>query len=194
MIDGPKRLAREKLTTSVDELRYAVITNLSFEPATAAELAAELDVPVKRIRYHLRRMRSAGLLEVKEKVRRRGVAENLYVSCTRRHLLDNGEAALLPPGRVEHLQARLLRSMFRETTEAVRGGTFSNRPGFAAIRFPLPLDEQGWREATDLHHEVIDRVLTAVELSRRRLEASGEKAIRASALTLFFERSPGGAR
>lgn len=190
-VDGPDKLAREKLAVVASLLRTAISTGLSFGPRTAGELADELNVPVEKIRYHLGRMCRAGLVELRGKTRRRGVTENIYVSNLRRHVIDKADIARIPPYRLASANARLLRLMFKEAMAAARTGDLNIRQEYTVTRFPLPLDQQGWREATNLHGEILEKILDVEQRSLSRLEASGEQPITAIAMTLFFERAAG---
>jgi DNA-binding transcriptional ArsR family regulator len=168
-------------------LRLAIVSHLIIRPATAAEVSRELDASPEKVRYHLRWLRNADLIEVKEKARRGSISENVYSVDPRKHLLDQGEIANLPRGRFDLALARLLRLMFRESMEAARAGTFAARSQHALLRFLLPLDEQGWEEALTIHDRVINEVLEVRRESQVRLDAGDEEEILARVATLLFE-------
>jgi hypothetical protein len=169
----------------------AIVNRLSFEDASVAELAAELAVPVDKVRYHVGRMLDASLIELRGRTRRRGVAENLYGADVHKLVINRGDLLQLPPYRQAQINVRLLRLMFQEVMGAARAGTSRTLQEQVMIRFPLRLDEQGRRDTLDLHGEVREKILEAGEVSLRRLEESGEQPVMAYAMTLFFEGSAG---
>lgn len=187
------KLAREKLALSTNPLRLAIGTRLTREPATAAELAETLDIPVERVRYQVKRLLQVGLIEIQGETRRRGVAERVYYADGSSLLLRRSELADLPEHRLRVARARLLRTMFREAIGAARSGSFSARDGHVLVRIPFQLDGPGWEEAGQIHDEALERVLEVKEASRKRLEESGEDGITAAVMVAVFRSGGPGA-
>lgn len=192
MVEDSKRLSREKLAILGSDIRLGIITNLLLRPASVAELAAELEVPVAKARYHLNRMRDVGLVELFGETGRRGVTENLFTVDPRKNLMEPDEMVGLPRHRFDRPYTHLLKQMFRELAEAVEAGALRSRPEHAGVRLPLPLDERGWRESAAIYRQLIDEVLAVREASLSRLEASGETPIRAMGMILSSERAANG--
>ncbi|HEU5253081.1 MAG TPA: winged helix-turn-helix domain-containing protein [Solirubrobacterales bacterium] len=192
MVENPKRLPREKLAILGNDIRLGIITSLLLGPASVAELAAELEVPVAKVRYHLNRMRDVNLVELYGETSRRGVTENLFTVDPRKNLMEPDEMEGLPRHRFDRPYTRLLKQMFREVAEAVEARNFRSRPEHTGVRLPLPLDERGWRESAAIYRQLIDEVLTVREASLNRLEASGETPIKALGMILSFERAADG--
>jgi len=71
LLDEPDRLR-----LALSPLRRQLLQRLR-TPASAAQLAAELDLPRQRIGHHLRALEAAGLVELVEERRRRGFTERL---------------------------------------------------------------------------------------------------------------------
>ncbi len=188
--EDARMLAKEKLASIAVPLRSAITSSLTLRPASSAELAEELGVPVERVRYHLNRMRRVGLVDLQGKTRRRGVSENLYSVDPRNVLLDADDAARLPPHHLDRSYARLLRLMFREVAAAVRAETFRSQIDCAVVRFALPLDRRAWREFIELQNDLLDGILTAREASLTRLKTTRETPVKASAMILSFEHPP----
>jgi DNA-binding transcriptional ArsR family regulator len=188
MVEDGKKLNREKLAVIASPIRLGIDTILSIRPATVAEIASELEVPAEKVRYHLNRMRDAGLVKLHGTTRRRGLAENLYIAEPRGAIISIDDARVTPSHHLDYPYTRALRLMFREVTEAVEADTFGYRPKSANVRFPLPLDEQGWDEVFEILDELFHGVLSVREASLDRVAKSGESPIRASAFILHFER------
>src|SRR5271154_6276130 len=60
------------LRALADESRRTVLETLAGGPATAGELAARLPIPRPGVSRHLRVLREAGLVDVREEAQRRG--------------------------------------------------------------------------------------------------------------------------
>lgn len=60
-------------------IRRRILAALT-EPASAAGLAAQLDMPRQKIGYHLRALQDAGLIQLDSERRRRGFTERLFVA------------------------------------------------------------------------------------------------------------------
>ncbi len=187
MPDRPGKHSRAKVAVAENPLRLAIVSSLCMRPATAAEVAEELEVPVDKVRYHLRWLRGADLVDVKEQARRQSVMENVYSVDPRKYLIQRDELESLSSGRFDLAQIRLLRLVFREAMEAARAGTFAQRPEHALLRFLLPLDEQGWEEVLAIHERVIDEVLEVREESQARLDEGDDEEILVRVVTLLFE-------
>jgi DNA-binding transcriptional ArsR family regulator len=189
---GPDRKrVRAKLAIVGSPVRTAIADNLIVRPASAAELAQTLDLPVEKVRYHLRRMRVGALVEVRGKTRRRGVSENLYSIDPRKLILSDCEVAGLSDRLLDHTHLRGLRMMFREAVEAVAAGTYVARPEYVVSRFTVPIDETGRHEAWEIHHELIDEILRVSQSALERLEAGEKDGTLALAAILSFGRPPG---
>lgn len=190
MADRRGKHSRDKVAVVENPLRLAIVSTLTIRPATAAQVAKELDVPAEKVRYHLRWLRNAGLADVKEKSRHGGVTENVYCVDPRKYVIEKSELARFSSGRTDLAYVRLLRLIFREAMQATRAGPHAKRSEHILLRFLFPLDEQGWENALAIHSRVTDEVLEVREESQARLEAGQGDEILARVATLFFE-SPG---
>jgi DNA-binding transcriptional ArsR family regulator len=191
-LNGPdKKTLRAKLATFESPVRTAIADSLVVRASSAAELAEELNLPVEKVRYHLRRMRAGGLVDTHARTRRRGVTENLYSIDARRLILSDLEAASLPDHRLDYAHARALRLMFRDAMEAVHAGRLFAHPAYTAFRFTMPLDEEGKREAREILDQLVDTVMRVRHATLERLEAGGEEGMIASAAILSFGRASG---
>jgi len=176
------------LSITVDSLRLAIANRLSRRPATAAELAVSLEAPAERVRYHLRRMREAGLVEVVGAAPSGNGRANLYGVNLAKLVLYDTDLADLPAGRLEAAHVRLLRLLFAEAMEIVREGRLSEREEHALVRFPVALDDDGLNAALQLHEEALTQVLEAERRCKARLAAGEKQSIDALAAIVFFKR------
>jgi DNA-binding transcriptional ArsR family regulator len=185
---------RVKLAVMGDPVVRSIVDRLCLEPATAGEIAEELDLPAPTIRRHLRRLTRYGLVERCGRTQRRGVSENLYECDPRRTVLWSREASGLPGQKIDEADVRLLKVLFREVTKAIEAGSYDIRVASAAVRFPLPLDDAGLKEAITIHDELLDSVIAVVADAKGRLAGESEECFDACAALLFFETPSSGWR
>lgn len=186
---GGKRAARERLNIITDPLRLAIVGHLSRGRASAAETAAAVGATKKEVRYLIRRMREAGLVEVAGKSSGSGVRENLYSVDPASLVLEESDLTHVSEGRLEEAHIRLLRLLFREALQSAQSGRLSARQEHSLVRFPISLDEQGWEEAAEVHDRAMREVMEEQARSLARLELSGEKPVRGLAAIFLFERA-----
>lgn len=186
--EASRKEALSKLEGFNDPLRMRILTSLILRPSSANDLAAELEVPIGRIRYQLGRMRTAGLAELREQRPRRGVVERVYF--IRPDFISIEDASHLTPQEMNRGNAEVLRAMVQDALAALRTGSLSSREDFVLARAPLRLDAAGWEQVSLLQHETLRRMLEIHASSSARIDRSGEEPIGALAFLLLFEAPP----
>lgn len=181
------RRAAERLAVMADPLRSGVVDCLVLGPASAAELADELGVPVERVRYQLKRLRRAGIVSVHAEGSRRGAVEYLYAADSRKLVFLEDEAAANPGQRLRRHVPPSLRMIFKEALEATQAGAFHGRDDCNITRVPLRLDPRGYREVREIVDAAVRDLFEVREGSSARLEISGETARPATSVLLLFE-------
>lgn len=184
-----RKEALAKLEGMNDPLRVMILTALILKPSSAGDLAAELEIPIGRVRYHLGRLRKAGLAELRESRPRRGVVERVYF--IRPHFLSIDDVASLSAEEIGRGNMEVLKAMVRDSLAAFRTGSFFSREEYMLARAPLRLDEEGWTEAAKLQQETLDRLLEIHGESSARLDRDGGRPVAALAFLLLFEAAPG---
>ena len=92
---------------ALEPLRSRLLAELG-APASAAGLAARLDIPRQKINYHLRTLEAHGLVEVAEQRRWGGLTERLYVATASSYVVSPralGNAAADPSRTRDRLSA-----------------------------------------------------------------------------------------
>ena len=186
--DDAPAIRRLKLAVSVDPILRSIVDRLLLEPASAAEIAANLKLDAQAVRHRLRRLVKGGLATREDKTRRRGASEFLYSCALDSTSLSAAELAELAPNQVELAVGRVLRTLFRETMAAVESGSYFARDDFVIVRFPIPLDEGGLQDASVLHDRLRESVAEAGGRARARLSRSEVEPIEATAAILFFDK------
>jgi DNA-binding transcriptional ArsR family regulator len=77
----------EKLRGALAPLRRRLLSRLR-TPASATELARELEISRQKINYHLRRLEEAGLIELVEERQRRGCVERIMRARADAYVID----------------------------------------------------------------------------------------------------------
>jgi DNA-binding transcriptional ArsR family regulator len=174
-----------------DPLRRAILTSLTIGPASAAELAAELEVPPEKVRYQIKRLRAKGMIEVHEEHTRRGAIERTFIADSRMLAFDKTEALAIPREKLRSFDLIALQAMFKEALEATRAGTLHASKQSIVVRVPLRLDDQGFKEIGEAFETALSSLFKVREESLARLERSGKSPQAATSGFLFFERENG---
>jgi DNA-binding transcriptional ArsR family regulator len=159
LLEEPERVRR-----ALSPLRRRLLVRLR-TPASAAQLAGELELPRQRIGYHLRELEAAGLVELVEERRRRGFVERVLRATAEAYVVDPAVMESdLSPGpspapdasagdrhAAEHLvdvAGRTVRDVARMQTAAERSGrrllTFTLE---TEVRFGAPADVHRFTDA-----------------------------------------------
>jgi DNA-binding transcriptional ArsR family regulator len=149
----------DRLRAALPPLRRRLLERLR-TPASATQLAAELELPRQKINYHLRVLEQAGLIELVEQRQRRGCTERILRAAADAFVVDpsvmsaDEEAALTSIQdryAAEHLvgvAAGTVREVTRMQAAAERAGTrlltFTIE---ADIRFAHPGDVHRFSDA-----------------------------------------------
>ena len=181
----PSRM-RDRLGQRGDSLRSTLVDQLVLKPATSGELAAELGVPVERVRDQLKRLREAGLVTVHDARGRRGAIEYVYATDRRELLASTRKLATYPLNRRWKHTSRVLRSIFKEAVRAMQEGRFHGRDEDVIVRVPLRLDRRGCQEACEVIEAAARDHFDARETSMARLEKNGRPPRVATSALLFF--------
>jgi DNA-binding transcriptional ArsR family regulator len=168
------------------DLRYLICAAIGRRAATAAEVAATLDVPVSKIRYQLRKLVELGLVESVEESSRRGVIERSY-ALTGEMFVGETELQALEPEQQLQVASSIVRAIFGDVLRSLRARLINRRPDRCIIRVPLRVDAAGWAELTRIHGQALEKVLRVQDESSRRLEQTDEEAIDALSVLLSIE-------
>ncbi|HEY5941577.1 MAG TPA: winged helix-turn-helix domain-containing protein [Solirubrobacterales bacterium] len=185
MTEVSRKEALAKLEGFNDPLRMMILTALILKPSSAGDLATELEIPIGRVRYHLGRLRKAGLAELRESRPRRGVVERVYF--IRPHFVSIVDAANLTAEEIGRGNLEILKVIMRDSFTAFRTGSFFSREEYMLARVPLRLDEEGWMEAAKVQQDALDRLLEIHGESSARLDRDAGQPISAFAVLLLFE-------
>ncbi len=144
LLDEPDRVRR-----ALSPLRRQLLARLR-TPASAAQLASELELPRQRIGYHLRELEAAGLVELVEERRRRGFVERVLRAGAEAYVVDpavmsrdddqasgSETAAGDPTARDRHAAEHLVDVAGRTVRDVARMQTAAERSGRRLLTFTL---------------------------------------------------------
>lgn len=169
-------------------IRRRILTALT-EPASAAGLAEQLEMPRQKIGYHLRALEDAGLIQLASERRRRGFTERLFVAA-RNYVFDPAMMQAPPdPDAVEtqdrhaadHLVATastIVRDVarMRQAAEA-EGARLLTLTVEADVTFTAPADFDAFTEAVSAAVADLARKYSGPSGRRYRLTTVAHPAV-----------------
>jgi DNA-binding transcriptional ArsR family regulator len=167
-------------------VRAQVLAALGDRTASAADIAELTDLPIAKVRYHLRALAKLGLITSKEAEDRRGVRE-YYWAIDTAQLVDDEQQAQLAPEQHRQISLYVLRLIFGDATAAVRDDTLVRRPDHFLVRFRPMVDERGWRELVKVYRTAFNGIAEVSQQAAKRLEKSGLDPIPVNASLLLFD-------
>jgi DNA-binding transcriptional ArsR family regulator len=149
-------------------LRTRLLSALEDRTASPSELAAELDVPLGVLSYHIRRLTALGFLKLVRRVPRRGAVEHYYTATVRPPVTDEAWGAT--PGTVKQASiAGSLGQLGTQVSAAAAAGGFNSAEARIS-QAAVTLDDQGWRQLAFELAALATRVEEIENESRARLD------------------------
>jgi DNA-binding transcriptional ArsR family regulator len=171
-------------------LRARMLSILQERQASPKELAAEFEIPLANVAYHIQVLRKLKLIRLVKKTPRRGAVEHHYRADQAAHINNSswGET----PGLVKQtLVAAALEEVGRDVQDAAATGGFDHEDMYLT-RSKLVLDQEAWDELGGMLQRVLDRGYELEKEAAKRLRKTdhqGER--RAGLVTMLFESMPG---
>jgi DNA-binding transcriptional ArsR family regulator len=173
--------------TMAHPLRCSLLAALVERPAVSIrELAAHLDEPERRVRYHLEAMGREGLVEVTRREIRRGGVEYFY-SARVRPVIKDFDPGVVDVEQQRQIAIQVLRLVVDNATAAIRAQRFGTGRDACVVRHWGELDDVGREEIAAIHRQSMEDVENAFKRARERLDSNGEEGTPATSATLFFE-------
>jgi DNA-binding transcriptional ArsR family regulator len=171
-------------------LRAKMLYILQERQASPKELAAEFDIPLANVAYHIQVLRKLKLIRLVKKTPRRGAVEHHYKADHAAFVSD--EVWSQAPDIVKDVTvAALLDEIGSYATGAAAIGGF-NHSDAHLTRSRLVLDREAWEELAGMLKHVHDRADQLQEESDKRLRATDHEGERRAGLVMMlFESMPG---
>lgn len=155
--------------------------------ASPREIASELGLEVSHVGYHVRKLKSFGLVELVAERPVRGAVEHFYRAVKRPYATTEDLDAMSPEHR-EALTRYILQLHFADAARAMDAGTFDARSNRYLIRVPLQIDEKGFAELGEAHARLYEEVLEVQAKSAARISGDPDtEAIPTVSTAMFFE-------
>jgi DNA-binding transcriptional ArsR family regulator len=168
-------------------LRLEILRHLGDRTASPSEIAAEIGAPLTNVSYHVRKLRSLGLIKLVRKTPKRGVIEHYYSAKPRRQVTDAAWAET-PPIVKQALTGPVAEGGFAEMVKASQSGGF-DRSNAHLARNPMQLDEKGWNETAKVLEDTLRQITSIEAKARERLKDSGEEPMASTLIMALFESS-----
>jgi DNA-binding transcriptional ArsR family regulator len=196
--DWKARLAEEHeprhhhlLKAMAHPVRMRLLGILSFRHVSPAEFAREQGEPVSKVAHHFRCLEKLGCIEVVHTRPVRGSTEHFYRRSET--ILVRDEDLLEMPEEVSRLLvSTIVRGFLGRVTRALRSGTFTARTDAHVTWKDVKLDEQGWKEVTEILGSAYEAVDETEARALERMRESGEEGLVATVGLAGFESPPDG--
>ncbi len=159
-------------------LRLRILAALEQRTASPSQLAAELDVPLGVLSYHVRRLTALGFLKLVKRVPRRGAVEHYYAATSKPPISDQAWGAM-PSAVKDAMLGASLAALGAHLGEAAAAGGF-DPPEAHLGRQLVRLDHQGWSELAAELEACTKRIEALERASDARRAQAGTEAVPAS--------------
>lgn len=192
----PSSAEREMSTRILGGIKnelHSRLTNLLFtRPGLGvAEMAEYTGLSVSKVRREIAALMAEGLIEVDREEPRRGVVKRYYVGADRLWI-DTEEDELLSEQDRQLTSLTVVRRILEEARRGVASGVATQRSDRMLANTAAEVDEQGWRELSELHHQLLERTLEVIAESRLRLAAGEDPPLTIASGQILFEVPPPG--
>jgi DNA-binding transcriptional ArsR family regulator len=166
-------------------LRLEILRYLGDRTASPSEIAAGIGAPLTNVSYHVRKLRSLGLIKLVRKTPKRGVIEHYYSAKPRRQVSDAAWAET-PAIVKQALVGPLAEGGFDEMVKATQNGGF-DRSDAHLSRNPMILDEQAWSEIAKVLEAALGDITRLEKEARERMKGSHSEPLSATSIIALFE-------
>lgn len=167
-------------------LRIQILSLLENRIASPVQIAAELGAGLSHTSYHVRQLKSLGLVRLVRRRMQRGAVEHYYTAVVRPTIPDSVWARI--PQFVRHaLVAGKISQIGNEITAAAQRGGF-DRDGVYVTRTRLRLSREAWRKVNQEFERTLEQIDAIAEADRdARSNESEPEIIEATAVHMLFE-------
>jgi DNA-binding transcriptional ArsR family regulator len=172
-------------------IRVRALQLLEGRTLTPKQIAAELDLPLENVSYHVRTLAKFGLIKLeRRRMGRRGAVEHLYRTASRPRITAETWDQL-PEFVKEAMMGAILGQVVHLATAALSRDGFS-RPDSHLSRRPVVVDGEGFAEISAILTRTLDDVSAVEERASLRLSKADHDEIRATVVAMLFEAAPPG--
>jgi DNA-binding transcriptional MerR regulator len=162
-----------------------VLAILALRPASAEELARDLNVSVDAIQGYLQELEEERTIERVEAEHSGAPSTWRFRSVLR--LFETEEWTRLGEEKRKEVSAEVVALVERDIAQSIESGAFDRRMDRHLTRTPFAVDEQGWSELLAVHRAAAIASQEIRMKSAKRLKKSGEEAITGRSVQALFE-------
>jgi DNA-binding transcriptional ArsR family regulator len=174
-------------------VREHILAVLNERIASAREIGEEIGADVSSFYHHVEELEKLECIERVATKRRRGANEHFFRAKTTVFFSDEAWQRI-PATLRSDLAARFIQAIIDDVTIALQSGTITRRGDEHMSWTPGDFDEAGWKEATELMTQTLNRLTSIQKESADRLAESGGKCVSGSVSILAFETPHSGRR
>ena len=173
-------------------LRVQLLAALNEGVASPNELAKRLQEPLTNVSYHVRMLHDLGCIELVETEPRRGALEHYYRAIVR-PFFGERDWKRLPKNARGSISDAVLKLVWEDAAEAIKGGLFDERDDRHLSRSVLAVDEQGWEELHGVLAETLERAMQIQADSASRASKDDGETFRVN-LVMMTHPTPNSAK
>lgn len=161
MSNPQARLINQRLITALAHpTRVHAVTVLNERTASPAELAKELERPVRHVTYHLEVLEELGCVELAKSEPASGgrVVEHFY-RATVRPWFDQETWEKMADSEALGLTMPILALMSEDIAQSMVAGTFNDPSNNHVSRTPMVVDGEGWIETITLLNSTLEELI-----------------------------------
>ena len=152
-------------------VRVKALTILTEKIASPKEIAAQIDVPLSNVSYHVRVLDELGLVEIREEESVRGSVAHFY-KAVERPLIDNPDWEKLSPRVRSAFSGYVIETLMSDAANSLAAGIFDQRDDRHLSRTPLVLDKKAWRKISEIQAKALNQILKEQAAATERLSKS----------------------
>jgi DNA-binding Lrp family transcriptional regulator len=190
VLKAPRSVGKQLGDVASSPFRYKCLALLCEGTRSPADLAQELGVPVEKLTYHVKALHEAGAIELVGVVPGNRSVKHLYRAAQRAEVDDETFARLSVDDRIT--AGRTVSQLnIADVAQSMEARTFGERPDHHISRFPLTLDEEGWKEMREIHARALEETYeVTARVASRNAGDPGRETIQARSAMFFFEMPP----
>jgi DNA-binding transcriptional ArsR family regulator len=167
-------------------LRIQIMGVLERQDASPKEISAELGVPIANVSYHMRQLKSMGLVRIVKRTQRRGAIEHHY-RADRKPQISDKTWDEIPDMVKQAMTGAALEQTMRQVKAGAEMGGFE-RPEAHLSRTQVTLDKKGWADLAVIYRKLLEEIDRVSGESTKRLEKSDhDGGASATAVLMLFE-------
>jgi len=168
--------------------RIQAFIYLSEREASPSEIAEALGEKTNYVNNHVKKLEEIGAIELVDELVVGNRVKKIYRAVETGFSGTEEFEKMSKPQR-EVVTMSILRFILADFSAAVGARIFDSRPDRSLLRYPDQVDDQGFREISELHDDTFFKTREIVARAANRIAKDPNSAIPFTATTMLYERS-----